>query len=141
MLGQTERVEFNAGTTMTSVPSTLETPYPDSSVSYDTSFVAFRNTYYWDKLAMKLAPGNYLKAHRFHWVHESLGVTGNVLESEVPPLEGRIFYNYPGQTSPMFLGTMNSPSVVARVVKDASGSNVTQATKYEYNAQGNVARR
>ena len=40
------------------------------------------------------------------------------MESEVPPLEGRIFYNYPGQTQPSIQGTLASPSVVARVVKD-----------------------
>ena len=27
-----------------------------------------RNSFSWDKLRMKLAPGNHLKAHRYHWV-------------------------------------------------------------------------
>jgi YD repeat-containing protein len=76
-----------------------------------------------------------------HWVHGSAGssVTG-ILESEVPPLEGRIFYNYPGQPSPVHAGTLASPSVVARVVKDAQGTNQTQATKYQYNFEANVTR-
>lgn len=141
-LGQAERIEFNINPNITGVSTTLETPQPSSSiVNFVTSWNQYRNSFYWDKLAMKLAPGNYLKAHRFHWVHNDVGSsTTGVLESEVPPLESRIFYNYPGQSQPNLVGTLASPSVVARVVKDASGNNQTQATKYEYNAQGNVTK-
>ena len=141
-LGQTERIEYNVDTALTGVPDALETPQPSSSVvNFATSFNNYRNTFYWDKLRMKLAPGDYSKAHRYHWLHESANTTSGILESEVPPLEGRIFYNYPGQTDPLYQGTLAFPSTVARVVKDASGNNVTQATKYTYNAQGNVTKK
>jgi RHS repeat-associated protein len=141
-LGQKERVEFNISTTLTGVGSSLEAPLPSASVvNFTNNYNQYRNSYYWDKLRMKLSPGNYQKAHRYHWVHSWVpkGVT-SILESEVPPLEGRIFYNYPGQTNTFTQGTLASPSVIARVVKDAQGNNQTQATKYQYNAQGNVTR-
>lgn len=140
-LGQKERVEFNISTTQTGVGQYLETPLPSASVvNFVDGYNQYRNSYFWDKLGMKLAPGNYKKAHRYHWVHSTLNSVTSILESEVPPLESRIFYNYAGQSSPVWSGTLASPSVVARVVKDAQGNNQTQATKYQYNAQGNVTR-
>jgi YD repeat-containing protein len=142
-LGQTERIEYNISTTLTGIPSALETPQPSTSiVNFATTWNNYRNSFYWDKLRMKLAPGNYQKAHRYHWLHSDADTTTSILESEVPPLEGRIFYNYPGQTSgPNNQGTLAFPSTVARVVKDALGADQTQATKYEYNAQGNVTKK
>lgn len=141
-LGQKERIEYNVDTTLTGVPAFLESPYPSSSVvNFQTSYNNYRNSFYWDKLRMKLAPGQHLKAHRYHWLHSVADTSTSILESEIPPLEGRIFYNYPGQTDPIFQGTLAVPSVIARVVKDAQGNNLTQATKYEYNAQGNVTKK
>jgi RHS repeat-associated protein len=138
-LGQKERVEFIFSAMVTSEGASLEPPLPSASVvNFTNNYNQHRNSYFWDRLQMKLAPGNYQKAHRYHWVHSSPGTATSILESEVPPLEGRIFYNYPGQTNSISQGTLASPSVVARVVKDAQGNNQTQAKKYQYNAQGNV---
>lgn len=110
-LGQKERVEFNISTALTGVGSSLEPPHPSASVvNFTTNHYQYRNSYYWDKLQMKLSPGNHQKAHRYHWLHSSTMSVTSILESEVPPLGGRIFYNQ------------------------------TQATKYQYNAQGNVTR-
>jgi RHS repeat-associated protein len=89
---------------------------------------------------MKLAPGNYQKARRYHWLHSTLANVAPILESEIAPLEGRIFYNYPGQPQVNIQGTSALPTVIARVVKDATGANQTQAIKKEYNAQGNVTK-
>lgn len=140
-LGQKERVEFNISSALTGVGATLPAPLPSTSVvNFTNNYNQYRNSYFWDKLAMKLSPGNYQKAHLYHWLHSSSSSVTSILESEVPPLEGRIFYNYPGQTSNVYPGTLKSPSVVARVVTDAQGNNQTQATKYQYNAQGNVTR-
>ena len=63
-----------------------------------------------------------------------------VLSSELHPGSDRIFYNYPRSAESIpFLGYRSFPSRwVARVVKDASGNNKTQATNYSYNNQANV---
>lgn len=140
-LGQRERVEFNISSALTGVGASLDAPLPSSSVvNFTNNYNQYRNSFFWDKLAMKLSPGNYQKAHRYHWVHASSTTVTSILESEVPPLEGRIFYNYAGQPQTYYPGTLASPSVVARVVKDAQGNYQTQATKYQYNVQGNVTR-
>lgn len=143
--GQKERLEYNTSTQLTGVQDALEQPYPDSSLVsfWSLSENNDRNSFYWDKLRMQLAPGDYSKAHRYHWLQpdHNDAATG-ILESEVPPLESRIFYNYPGQSPsfPYIQGTLASRSVVARVVKDAQGNNHTQATRYQYNAAGNVTK-
>lgn len=141
-LGQKERVEYNTSTFQTLVPDNLEEPHPSSSkVKFFIGDNDDRNSFYWDKLAMKLAPGDHLRAHRYHWVQPSTAdVAMSILESEVPPLEGRIFYNYPGQAESYIQGSLAFPSVVARVVKDALGNNQTRASKFEYNALGNRTR-
>jgi RHS repeat-associated protein len=140
-LGQKERVEYNISPA-TGIPSTFESPQPSTTiVQFTNNYNNWRNTFYWDKLAMKLAPGNYQKAYRYHWLHADADSATNILESEVPPLESRIYYNYPGQSNQYVVqGTSAKPSVVARVVKNAAGNDQTQATKYEYNAQGNITK-
>ncbi|OJH33718.1 RHS repeat-associated core domain-containing protein [Cystobacter ferrugineus] len=140
--GSKERVEYNTDTVQTGVPSSLEQPHPDSTlVRFATSDNDDRNSFYWDKQAMKLGEGDHSKAHLYQWIQpSSADVAMSILETEKPPLEGRIFYNYPGQTSPSIQGTLAQPSVIARVVKDAQGVNKTQAYRYQYNAIGNPTR-
>jgi YD repeat-containing protein len=139
-LGQKERVEFNISP-LTGIGGVIEPPQPDSSVvSYLSDYANYRNSFYWDKLAMKLAPGDYKKAHVYHWLHKDANEVTGVLESEVRPYEGRIFYNYDGQPSPSHIGRLGFPSVVARVVKDPLGNNQTQASKFVYNGFANLER-
>ncbi|MFY0571296.1 RHS repeat-associated core domain-containing protein [Archangium lansingense] len=140
--GSKERVEYNTDTAQTGVPPTLEQPYPSSAlVSFQTSDNDDRNSFYWDKQAMKLGEGDYSKAYLYQWIQpSSADVAMSILQTEKPPLEGRIFYNYPGQTSSAIQGTLAQPSVIARVVRDAQGVNRTQAYRYQYNTIGNPTR-
>lgn len=140
--GSKERVEYNTSTTATGISGTLETPRPDSAlVSFTTGDNDDRNSFYWDKQRMKLGAGDYSKAHLYHWIQPTAAdVAMSILESEKPPLESRIYYNYPGQTNPSIQGTLAAPSVIARVVKDAQGVNHTQASRYQYNAHGQLTK-
>lgn len=139
-LGQKERVEFNIDAS-TGIPSTLESPQPNSAtINFSGSWNNYRNSFYWDKSLMKVAPGDYQRAHLFHWLHWDNNLVTDTLESERPPLEGRIFYNYPNQVYPNFIGSSKLPTGVGRVVKDATGGNQTQATKFVYNARSNVTK-
>lgn len=131
-LGQRERVEFNIGAA-TGIMDTLPPPLPDSSVAYSPSYNNYRNSFYWDKLLMKEAPGNYAKARIYHWLHQDSNTAIGILESEASPLEGRVFYNYPDQPNAVTMGSIGFPSVVGRVVKNAAGSDQTQATQRSYN--------
>ena len=141
-LGQRERVEYNLGSVQTGIPSSLNEPTPDPGmVAFVVGDNDDRNAFYWDAQQMKLAPGDYSKAHLYHFVQpNSADVATSILESQKPPLEGRIWYNYPGQPAPYIQGTLAKPSVVARVVYDETGAAATQARRYEYNTQGNLTR-
>jgi RHS repeat-associated protein len=130
-LGARERVEFRhlaPGIPQTDPASTVPT-----GVTISNSWLSYRNTFYWDKRAMALHPGDYTKARITHWLHTvDVNVASGVKESEKLPLENRVWYTYPNQTSPGFVGSMGSPEAVARVLDDGA----TQVYRYEYNSKG-----
>lgn len=143
--GDKERIEYNLSDDQTGLPQNItnsDEPLPDSSiVAYRTSDNDDRNSFYWDKQQMKYGAGDYSKAHLYHWVQpDTADAATSILESEKSPLEGRIWYNYPGQPQPYIQGDLGSPSVVARVVEDETGNLVTRATRYEYNDLGNLTK-
>ncbi len=114
-------------------------PWGRPSVSWlPTTFNAFlygRNTYYWSKTACAGGYGDYTKAKIYHWLHTTdLSAAVRVLESVKEPLEGRVWYNYPGQSAPYAVGTQNRPTRVGRVLDDGS----TQLYEYGYNSFGNL---
>lgn len=139
--GDKERIEYNLSTDGSTLPGTLNESLPDSSVvNFTTGDNDDRNSFFWDKQQMKYGAGDYSKAHIYHWLQPTSADTATgILESEKPPLEGRIWYNYPGQdpAKPYIKGDLAEPSVVARVVEDETGALVTQAVQYEYNSLGN----
>ncbi len=143
--GNKERIEYNLDARQTGVSRVSGAPgelLPDSGrVKFATSDLDNRNSFYWGKQQMRAAPGDYRAAHLYHWVQpNSTDVAMSILESEKPPLEGRIWYNYPGQAAPHIQGTLARPSVVGRVVVDAAGARHTQATTFAYNTLGNLTR-
>jgi YD repeat-containing protein len=140
-LGGRERIEYR-----NDVPSSaLPNQDPDSKVPVGFKnrnvHLGFRNTFYWDKRAMALYPGDYSKAHIFHWLHSKLPtlpspntLTSGVLESEKAPLENRIWYAYADQPVSYQVGSSAQPTIVARVLDDGT----TRASRYEYNARGKI---
>jgi RHS repeat-associated protein len=98
-------------------------------------FLKERNTYYWDRTACALAYGDYTKARVFHFSHtEGLSTTSGSLESMKAPLEGRVWYDYPGQTVANIIGSNNVPTHIGRVLDDGS----TQLYTYANNGFGHV---
>lgn len=89
-----------------------------------------RNTFYWDKKAMREAPGDYTKAHMVHWLyeHDSFYVVSGIPESEKKPLENRVWYNYHAQPDARMAGTNAMPTKIARVLDDGT----TQIQNFEY---------
>lgn len=132
--GEKERVEYRHGAP--GIPFS-DSPVP-AGMKLFNSYINGRNTFYWDKEAMKRAPGDYTQARIRHWYHlrtNSRHTTG-VLESVKNPLENRIWYNYPGQDWAGAEGTLDKPSKIGRVLPDGT----TQLTQKSYNAFGNVTR-
>jgi RHS repeat-associated protein len=143
--GNRDRVEYNQSTNL-GIPD-LDPLHPGSvppqsvpgGMATRNEYLYYRNTYYWDTMACAYAYGDYTKAKIYHWLHttENVHVTAGILESVKEPLEGRIWYDYAGQSSgPIFAGTSNKPTHVGRVLDDGS----TQLYTYEYNGFGNVTK-
>jgi len=130
--GSRDRVEFN----QSAIPSQ---PDPPSSVpagmAVDNGLsLGFRNTFYWSRTACASSYGDYRKAKVYHWVHKDLNTTTGIIESTKEALEGRVWYNYPGQDNAATAGTSSRPTKIGRVLEDGS----TQLHTYAYDGFGHV---
>src|SRR5262249_40282900 len=100
------------------------------------------NSYYWDKRAMALYPGDRTKATLTHWLINRPVQTQEPYQfksSSVPhsvkrPLEGRVWYAYPNQdtVTPRGAGDGSQSSQTARVLDDGS----SQVWRASYNVVG-----
>lgn len=109
-------------------PATVPPGFTNNAMNSGLSF-------FWDKRAMALYPGDFSKAEMSHW----LWTTGTnsataVLRSFKRPLENRVWYKYPAQSNYRNVGTHSSPSETARVLDDETA----QSYRYEYNLLGKV---
>ena len=104
---------------------------PPTSVRVGTQDVPFlpkvanlhyRNTFYWDKKQMAYHAGDYSMATIYNWLTVTDDKITSVLASVKKPLEGRVWFNYPGQTSEHSIGKTSMPSKVVRAVEQADGS-------------------
>ncbi|MCG8600221.1 MAG: hypothetical protein MI807_08785 [Verrucomicrobiales bacterium] len=133
-----------------------ESPMAPGSVNVDGQAVSFlpktdnlhfRNTYYWDKEAYHHnglttaeyndGDGDYSTAtiRNFLAINDKIvGVLGSIKR----PLEGRVWYNYPGQTSSHSPGTSNRASKVVRAVEKPGGGHEWIMAQRSYNAFGLV---
>ena len=131
--GGKERVEYSQ--TNTNQPLTDPGASVPTGMSTVNSYLRFRDTYYWDRTACALGYGDYSKARLYHFLHtENLAATAGALESVKAPLEGRVWYDYAGQTSPIILTSNTQPAHIGRVLDDGS----TQLYTFGYNPFGNV---
>jgi RHS repeat-associated protein len=131
-LGHTERTEYNVNEGSYSDPANT---VPTGMNTYD-AYLYYRDTYYWDKHAYAVAPGNYSMAQVTHWCHwsQNTNYTSDFVESSKSALENRIWLNYPGQGASYLSGTYNKPTAMGRVLDDGT----TQLSQVAYNPQGNV---
>src|SRR5206468_11627084 len=110
-MGGNEHVEFRHGAPGIPVPGE-QVP---TGLQATSSYLQFRNSFYWDKRAWSLYPGDYTKATLYHWLHTTdINVTSGTMESMKRPLESRIWYDYPGQNMPWALGLTAQPIAAAR---------------------------
>ena len=131
--GSRDRVEFNINAP--GVPDSDPRGVPQG-MSTENGYLQYRDTYYWSRNACATAYGDYTKARVYHWLHEAadLNTCSGILESTKEPLEGRVWYDYAGQTAPYVTGTNNQPAHAGRVLDDGS----TQLYTYAYNGFGNL---
>jgi YD repeat-containing protein len=112
------------------------------------SYMQYRNTYYWDKQAMKSYAGNYAQAEVTHWLHTSdINTCSDVEESIKKVDQNRIWYAYgdgnPGQISSIQASNtmIAKPTQKGRVMgTGTSSSSNTQLFQYQYNTIGKVTK-
>ena len=132
--GSRDRVEFNQSTNLGVGFSDLAASVPQG-MNTQNQYLWYRNTFYWSRTACATAYGDYTKAKLYHWLHtEDVNICAGILESTKEALEGRVWYDYDGQGSPIFVGSTDQPRHVGRVLDDGS----TQLYTYQYNQFGNV---
>jgi RHS repeat-associated protein len=142
--GDKERIEFRNHDVVNNnrevpIPNT-ETQMPSgiSGPPLTNDYLSERNTFFWDKKAMKMAPGDYSKARITHWLHldGNLNVVSSIPESRKNPYESRVWFTYQGQTESNSTnpGMIARPKTVSRVLSDGT----TQVYRYTYNDIGQV---
>jgi YD repeat-containing protein len=135
--GNTERTEYKHDVAGLSNSETI-VPFDSNLITYN-QYLNYRNTFYWDKRANKLAPGDYTKAEIKHWVHQfgNINITEGILESVKRPFENRVWFNYPNQAWAGTAGDQEQPIAIARVLDQGQ----TQVTYKTYNSLGKITSR
>lgn len=133
-LGGKERIEYGYSTVlpMTDPPAAVPTgfaPYNDQVANYQSL--------HWTKRALMTRGPDHTAAYQSRWLIEAASsYIVPIPHSTKAPLENRVWYDYPGRSHVNFVGTMDSPSKVARVLDDGQ----SQLRQYEYNAKGMTIR-
>ncbi len=137
-LGQTQRAEFRQGAP--GIPNSDPPNTVPAGMSVLNQYLYYRDTFAWDahQLAQAANPDgtvDYTKAAIFHFLHGgNPSQTSRTLESIKRPLENRIWFDYPGQASPINQGNTNQAMHIGRVLDDGS----TQLVTAQRNNQGRL---
>lgn len=130
--GSHERVEYNQ--TVTSVAAIDPAASVPIGVWTDNGGLELRSSYYWDRKSSAVAYGDYTQARHYQWLHSEAGLTAGTPETEKMPLEGRVWFDYAGQSAPSNEGPSVKPAHVGRVMDDGT----TQLYTYLYDSFGHV---
>lgn len=130
-LGGRERIEFVAS--HPTLPAT-ESAVPTGFVG--NSALNLYNSFYWNKRALALHPGDYTKAHITRWLLNNTYVVSGVKHSEKKPLESRVWYGQAHEAVAGWAGPSGQPAKIGRVLDDGS----SQIYRYEYNSKGHKTR-
>jgi RHS repeat-associated protein len=131
-LGGKERVEYRDNAPGINASE----PVAPNAAGITNAGLDLANTFYWDKKAMLVAPGDYTKARITHWLYNADGSVSGIASSEKQALENRIWFTYAGQTDYQHAGPSANPSQVARVLGDGT----TQLSQFEYNSLGKTTK-
>jgi RHS repeat-associated protein len=133
-LGYNEREEWlePAPIPGSEAPSAVPQGMPGAPVN---GYLEYRNSFHWDKNAYISAgctPAggcDYTKARVRHFSHvPNSSLKSTSIESVKEPLENRVWFSYPGQSSSTYAGSFNKPIAIGRVLDDGS----TQLTQNSY---------
>jgi RHS repeat-associated protein len=131
-LGGKERVEYRDQAPGISASD----PAAPNASGITNAGLDMANTFYWDKKAVLVAPGDYTKAKITHWLYNANGSVSGIISSEKQPLENRVWYTYAGQPDYQHVGPSANPSQIARILGDGG----TQLNQLEYNSVGKTTK-
>jgi RHS repeat-associated protein len=131
-LGGKERVEYRDNAPGINASE----PVAPNATGITNAGLDVANTFYWDKKAMLVAPGDYTKAKITHWLYNADGSISGIASSEKQALENRVWFTYAGQSDYQHAGPSANPSQVARVLGDGT----TQLSQFEYNSLGKATK-
>lgn len=101
--------------------------------------LAFRNSFYWNKLAMKQGPNDFTAARNYRWLTDQFYLITPILEATKEALENRVWFNYPGQVGgpeytayPYYSGQGGQPIKTMRMLSDGT----PQLIQTYYNSLG-----
>ncbi|MEX1115129.1 MAG: RHS repeat-associated core domain-containing protein [Akkermansiaceae bacterium] len=111
----------------------------------------YRNTFHWDTKTMRALnndpTSDYTKAHIYQWLHsEDFQRIESILETEKPPLQSRIYYNYQDQYDATLFTGSSLVSKVARAIDDLGQNDLdqnigtSQISQFAYNLLGHPTR-
>ncbi|MCX6878581.1 MAG: hypothetical protein NTW21_32920 [Verrucomicrobia bacterium] len=95
----------------------------------ETARLQFRNSFYWGKIAMAMAPDDIKAARNYRWLSNKNAKVQPILESIREPLEDPVWFNYPGMSGarttdvngyPNYPGKGARPDKILRVLADGS---------------------
>ena len=143
-VGGRERIEFHFENT--ALPSSVSSGEVPTGFSASNANMDMWNSFYWNKQAMALHPGDITKAVNFNWMMASDGAYGHgmgrpILHSSQRPAESRVWYRYPGQSSTAdhSLGgaTTTQPASIGRVLDGGA----SQVSAFTYNSKDKITSR
>jgi len=106
----------------------------------------YRNTFHWDTKTMRLLnndpTSDYTKAHIYQWLHsEDFQRIESILETEKPPLQNRIYYNYQDQYDATLATGTALVSKIASAINDlGDDTGTSQISQFAYNDFGHLTR-
>jgi RHS repeat-associated protein len=136
-LGLSERVEFKQNAAGITDADPTGAPAELAAMNYH---LFDPTSFYWDKNGMKANPGVYTKAKIYNWMKSiNINMAGSMLKAEKRPLENRVWYTYPSQSTANYSMNWNMPgqrSRIGRLMDDGT----EQFHRYEYNSIGNATK-
>jgi RHS repeat-associated protein len=109
------------------LPSTVAVGGTNVSFIAEDARLQFRNSFYWNKQAMKEGPNDFKVARNYRWFTDANYLITPILEAVKEPLQSRVWFNYPGlvggepySSYPYYAGTGGRPEKRLRMLSDGT---------------------
>lgn len=102
----------------------------------DNDRLAYRNSFFWSKKAMRDAPDNINAARSYRWFTGTGWLVTPILEAVKEPFEDRVWFNYPGQILGEYSYAGGLPEKTLRFLPGG----IPQLSQSYYNARGKPTR-